>query len=107
MDRGDFRHIKPLGLPLQMSVVRVLRQGLGKPVGDFAPQFGRSGFRVGYHQKIVDIRRVPGVQKVRKQPFHQHSRLAGACRRRDKQRPAPILYGQLLVTCESHDAPPR
>ena len=94
--RGDLRHGKARGLPLQVAVFRVARQTLRQLLRDFSAQLRRSGLCVGDDEKIVHIR---GALFVADQPQHavnEHARLTRARRGGHEQRAAGIFHDRLL-----------
>ena len=96
----DLRRIDQMHLVLDVFVAGGGGQSLRQFGRDFGPQFGRSCFRVGNDEKIIDILIL--ITNLRHNAVYQHFRFArtGCCR--NQQITAAIGNNGLLLRCKRY-----
>ena len=100
VDRGDLRQEQTLHLALEVTVARVLRNGLRQPGGDLAPKLCCGGLGVCNDEEIIQMG--TRILQILHQPLHQDLGLAGARRSGHQQISAPVGAGNILLLSQRH-----
>ena len=98
--RADLGAVDERRLPAQAAVFRLAGDALGDCIEYARTQLVGRGVCVGDDEEPVDVGGAALIRDAAEQPLDEHLRLAGAGRRRDEQRPAPVCDNRLLLTRE-------
>ena len=103
----DVGLIDPEHLAAQMAVIRLLRHAAAQLLRDLAPQLRRGRLGIGDNEEVIHM--TVFFLHVGKQTLYQYLGLARACRRRNQQTAAPVMYRCRLLRRQlylSHGLPP-
>ena len=91
-----------VGLAAQVAVIRLLGQRPAQPCGNFTPQLGGSGIRIGDDEEVIDVRALPA--DFTQEPVDEHLGFAGTGGGGDQKRPAFVFNDCLLMggQCDRH-----